>query len=511
MSHTKSIHRNAGRARAALLSLIAALTLAFWAQSTPAQTAAEGQHVASGPAAASGLPVQTSYASIVSRVAPAVVTVRSERRVAASSRQLPFLDDDALRELFGNQMPQMPRGRQGQPSQPRTERQEGLGSGVIVSPDGYILTNNHVVEGSQEVSVETTDNRVFKAKVVGTDAPSDLAVLKIEATSLPVLTLGDSDRTQVGDVVLAVGNPLGIGQTVTSGIISAKGRSTGLGDGSFEDFIQTDAAINRGNSGGALVNTSGELIGINSQILSPSGGSIGIGFAIPANMARDVMGQLIKQGQVHRGMIGVGIQSVTADLAQSLGLTQVRGALVNEVRPGSPAASAGVKRGDVIMAFNGAPVADSNAFRNMVARTQPGTPVTFTVSRDGRELELRATLAELPVDDSKDEGEEAAGSGTSNAENGKLGVAVEPLTPDAAARMELPRDTRGLVVTSVDPEGPGSDAGLRRGDVISEVNRKAVSTREELRAALAGSGTRPVLLFVTREGRTVFLTVRLRQ
>ncbi|HEV7892503.1 MAG TPA: DegQ family serine endoprotease [Pyrinomonadaceae bacterium] len=511
MSHTKSIHRNESRARVALLSIIAAMTLALGAQNALAQAAAAGQPVASGPAAASGLPVQTSYASIVSRVAPAVVTVRSERRVAASSRQLPFLDDDTLRELFGNQAPQTPRGRQGQPQQPRTERQEGLGSGVIVSPDGYILTNNHVVEGSQEVSVETTDNRVFKAKVVGTDAPSDLAVLKIEATSLPVLTLGDSDRTQVGDVVLAVGNPLGIGQTVTSGIISAKGRSTGLGDGSFEDFIQTDAAINRGNSGGALVNTSGELIGINSQILSPSGGSIGIGFAIPANMARDVMGQLIKQGQVHRGMIGVGIQSVTADLAQSLGLTQVRGALVNEVRPASPAASAGVKRGDVIVAFNGAPVVDSNAFRNMVARMQPGTPVTFTVARDGRELELRATLAELPVNDSKDEGEAAAGAGASNAEAGKLGVAVEPLTPETAARMELPRDTRGLVVTSVDPEGPGTDAGLRRGDVLSEVNRKPVSTREELRSALAGSGTRPVLLLVTREGQTIFLTVRMRQ
>ena len=509
MTHTKSTYRNAGRARAALLSLIAALTLAcVGTQNAYAQNNAAGQPVAAGPAA-SGLPVQTSYASVVGRVAPAVVTVHSERRVQASQRQLPFLDDDTLRELFGNQAP---RGRQTQPQQrPRTERQEGLGSGVIVSADGYILTNNHVVEGSQEITVETTDSRVFKAKLVGTDAPSDLAVLKIEASSLPVLTLGDSDRAQVGDVVLAVGNPLGIGQTVTSGIISAKGRTTGIGDGSFEDFIQTDAAINRGNSGGALVNTSGELIGINSQILSPSGGSIGIGFAIPANMARDVMGQLIKQGRVHRGMIGVGIQSVTADLAQSLGLTQVRGALVNEVRPASPAASAGVKRGDVIVAFNGAPVADSNAFRNMVARTQPGTPVTFTVARDGRELELRATLAELPVENSNGEGDDATASGASNAESGKLGVVVEPLTPDAAARMELSRDTRGLVVTNVDPEGPAADSGLRRGDIISEVNRKPVSTREELRAALANSGARPVLLLVTREGQTIFLTVRVRQ
>jgi serine protease Do len=511
MSHTKSIYRNGSRARAALLSLIAALTLAGVGaqQNTLAQNAV-GQPMASGPVVA-GLPVQTSYASIVTHVAPAVVTVRSERRVQASQRQLPFMDDDTMRELFG----QSPRGRQTQPQQPqqpRTERQEGLGSGVIVSADGYILTNNHVVEGSQEITVETTDNRVFKAKLVGTDAPSDLAVLKIDASSLPVLTLGDSDRAQVGDVVLAVGNPLGIGQTVTSGIISAKGRTTGLGDGSFEDFIQTDAAINRGNSGGALVNTTGELIGINSQILSPSGGSIGIGFAIPTNMARDVMGQLIKQGRVHRGMIGVGIQSVTADLAQSLGLQNVRGALVNEVRPASPAATAGVRRGDVIVAFNGSAVSDSNALRNMIARTQPGTPVSFTVARDGRELQLSATLSELPVEKSKeDEDEQAAASAASNAETGRLGVAVESLTPDAAAKMELPRDTRGLVVTSVDPEGPAADSGLRRGDVISEVNRKPIATREELRAALDTSGARPLLLLVTREGQTIFLTVRLRQ
>jgi Do/DeqQ family serine protease len=511
MSHTKSIYRNASDARAALLSLIAALTLAaFGVGHTLAQNAA-GRPVASGPVAASGLPVQTSYASIVSRVAPAVVTVRSERRVRASQQQFPFMDDPTLREFFGDRMPRGQQPPPPQPSQPRTERQEGLGSGVIVSPDGYVLTNNHVVEGSQDVTVETTDNRVFKAKLVGTDEPSDLAVLKIDASSLPVLTLGDSDRAQVGDVVLAVGNPLGIGQTVTSGIISAKGRTTGLGDGSFEDFIQTDAAINRGNSGGALVNTSGELIGINSQILSPSGGSIGIGFAIPTNMARDVMGQLIKQGRVHRGMIGVGIQSVTADLAQSLGLAQVRGALVNEVQPASPAASAGVRRGDVIVAYNGSAVNDSNALRNAIARTQPGTPVTFTVMRDGRELQLSATLAELPVEKSKDDDAAAAAAGASNAETGKLGVAVEPLTPEAATKLELPRDARGLVVTSVDPEGPAADSGLRRGDMISEVNRKPVATREELRAALGASGARPVLLLVTREGQTIFLTVRVRQ
>jgi serine protease Do len=492
----------APRAMRSLFALLFALTLiAFGGQSIVAQNAI-GQPVASGVAA--NQPLQSSYAAIVSRVAPAVVTVRSERRVKAE--ESPLTDDPMLRQLFGDRMPR----DQQQQQQPRTERQEGLGSGVIVSPDGYILTNHHVVDGAQEITVELTDNRVFNAKLVGSDQPSDLAVLKIDARDLSVLSLGDSDRAQVGDVVLAIGNPLGIGQTVTSGIISAKGRTTGIGDGGFEDFIQTDAAINRGNSGGALVNTSGELVGINSQILSPSGGSIGIGFAIPTNMARDVMTQLVQTGKVRRGMIGVGIQPVTADIAQSLNLHDVRGALVNEVRPDSPAAGAGVHRGDVIVAFNGTAVSDSNSFRNMVARTQPGTPVSFTVLRDGREMQLRATLAELPMEKVKGEETDANASADANA-GGKLGVAVQTLTPELAARMELQRDTHGLVVTSVDPEGPAADAGLRRGDLIQEVNRQPVNTREELRAALGRSGTRPVLMLVTRDGQTIFLTVKMRQ
>jgi serine protease Do len=493
-----------GAVRGVFLSLFASFALvAFAGQGALAQSAI-GQPVSATSAV--GLPVQTSYAAIVNRVAPAVVTVRSERRVKAAG-QFPFMDDPTLRQFFGDRMPQ---GRQ-QQQQPRTEREEGIGSGVVVSPDGYILTNHHVVDGGQQITVELTDGRTFNAKVVGSDEPSDLAVLKIDATNLPVLVLGDSDKAQVGDIVLAVGNPLGIGQTVTSGIISAKGRTTGLSDGSFEDFIQTDAAINRGNSGGALVNTSGELIGINSQILSPSGGSIGIGFAIPANMARDVMGQLIKNGRVHRGMIGVGIQPITADIAQNLGLHEVRGALVNEVRPGSPAASAGVQRGDVIVGFNGTPVRDSNSLRNMVARTQPGTPVNFTVVRDGREVELHATLAELPVEKPKGEDDDAASSAAPAAENGKLGVTVQPLTAQLATSMKLSTDTRGVVITNVDPEGPAADAGLQQGDVIQEVNRQPVNTREDLRAALMRSGTRPALLLVSRGGQSIFITVHPRQ
>jgi Do/DeqQ family serine protease len=277
--------------------------------------------------------------------------------------------------------------------QPQDRIEHGLGSGVIVSADGYILTNDHVIEGAEDIRVELTDNRTLPAKVIGSDAPSDLAVLKIDASHLPVLPLGNSDQVRVGDVVLAIGNPLGVGQTVTMGIISAKGRQTGISDGSFEDFLQTDAPINQGNSGGALVNTSGELIGINSQIISPSGGNIGIGFAVPANMAKSVIDQLTKSGTVRRGMLGVTVQPVTSDLASSLGLSDVRGALISSVQQGGPANRAGVQRGDVILALNGSPVADSNALRNQIANTEPGSEVTLTILRDKREQQIRVKTA----------------------------------------------------------------------------------------------------------------------
>src|SRR5690349_11258181 len=326
-------------------------------------------------ASASAQAIQNSYADLVNRVAPAVVTIRSTER-ARAAQQFPFSDDPTLREFFGDRMPQQ---------QQTPQRVQGVGSGVIVNSDGYILTNHHVVDGALEIKVELTDNRTFTAKLVGSDAPSDLAVLKIDAKDLPVLHLGDSDKVRVGDAVLAVGNPLGIGQTVTSGIVSAKGRTTGLSDGSFEDFLQTDAAINRGNSGGALVNTSGELIGINSQILSPSGGSIGIGFAIPSNMAKAVMDQLLKTGKVRRGMLGVTIQSIDADLASSFNLPAARGAIVTTVAAGGPADKAGLKRGDVITAINKQPVLDNNSLRNLVASLPPGSNVEVTAQRNGRD------------------------------------------------------------------------------------------------------------------------------
>jgi serine protease Do len=256
------------------------------------------------------------------------------------------------------------------------------------------LTNHHVIDGAQQIKVELSNHRIFDAKVIGSDPPSDLAVLKIESKDLAALSLADSDRVRVGDIALAVGNPLGIGQTVTAGIISAKGRSTGLSDGSFEDFLQTDAPINQGNSGGALINTQGELIGINSQILSPSGGNIGIGFAIPSNMARTVMDQLIKNGKVRRGQLGVSIEPMTPELASKLGLKEARGVVVNAVVTNSPAARAGLRPGDVIVGLNGEPVTDGNTLRNRVASTAPNSQVNVTILRDGREQQVQVTLGE---------------------------------------------------------------------------------------------------------------------
>ena len=276
---------------------------------------------------------------------------------------------------------------------------------MIVSADGTILTNNHVVEDATKITVEMNNGKTYDAKVVGTDPPSDLAVLKIEAENLPFLTLGNSDNVRVGDIVLAIGNPLGIGQTVTAGIISAKGRRTGISDGSFEDFLQTDAPINRGNSGGALVNLNGELIGINSQILSggASGGNIGIGFSIPSNMAKSVMEQLVQNGKVRRGMLGINIQNINADLAQGLGLKDSKGVLVSNVRAGSAADKAGIKRGDVVTAINGEMVEDANVLRNKVAGTLPGNEIKVKITRDGGEQEVTAVLEELSVETAKSE------------------------------------------------------------------------------------------------------------
>ena len=448
------------------------------AETIHTETPATVERLADGTAA--------SYAAIVDRVAPAVVTIRSQSAVRRVSQQFP--DHPLFREFFGDRGPQrqMPERRQG-----------GMGSGVVVRADGYVLTNHHVVDGADTVTIELSDGRTLEAKVVGTDAPSDLAVLKIDAKNLPTLALGDSDQVRVGDVVLAVGNPLGVGQTVTMGIVSAKGRSTGNAD-SFEDFIQTDAPINRGNSGGALVNTRGELIGINSQILSPSGGNIGIGFSIPAEMAENVMTQLIEHGEVRRGRLGVTIQQITPQLAQSFGLSSATGALVSDVERDSPAAKAGVTRGDVITALNGEAVKDSQVLRNEIAQMLPGSEATLTVLRDGKAQELRVTLGEL----------QAQRQGTAPSapdQQGQFGLSVEPLTAERARALGVAA-TRGVVVTAVQPGSRAADAGLRVGDVIEEVDRRGVDTIDALRTAL-NQGTRPALMLVHRGDATLFLTV----
>jgi serine protease Do len=416
-----------------------------------------------------------SFSPVVKKVTPGVVKVFTLTRAHntsfnSSGTGAPM--DDMLRRFFGDQSENNnPRqGRRGF----NMPRQQGVGSGVIVTKDGFILTNNHVVDGADEVKVAMTDGREFTAKVIGRDPKSDIAVIKIDARDLPVVIMADSEKVEVGDVVLAIGNPFGIGQTVTTGIVSATGRSGAVGL-DYEDFIQTDAAINPGNSGGALVDAEGRLVGINTAILSRSGGNQGIGFAIPANLAHDVMDSLIKDGRVTRGFLGVMIQDVTPALAREFKLKDNTGALVGDVTARSPAEKAGIQSGDIIEEFNGKKVADGRHLKLEVARIAPGTKVPVKVLRDGSTKNIEVAIKELPGAETfaKNDAKKDSDDGTLN------GVTVSDIDPQARQDFSLPANLHGVVVTEVAPDSAAAEAGIKPGDVIQEINRKPVKTAEE--------------------------------
>ncbi len=402
----------------------------------------------------------TSFAPVVKTVGPSVVQVTVASKGKNVSQNSPM--NDPFRRFFGEEF----NGRE-LPNHPGP-KQRGLGSGVIVTKDGYILTNNHVVEDADEIKITLTDGREYKAKIVGTDPKTDIAVVKIDANDLPFLPFANSEKIQIGDVVLAVGNPFGIGQTVTMGIISATGRGNMGMD--YEDFIQTDAAINPGNSGGALVDAEGRLIGINTAILSRSGGNQGIGFAVPVNLARGVMESLIKDGRVVRGFIGVTIQDLTPALAQEFGLKGSEGALVADVSPKGPADVAGLKSGDVITELNGAPVRDSRHLKLQVAQIKPGDKVPVKVLRDGKAKSFTLTLKELPGQKMAANSGQREGSSSDALE----GVTVGDIDTMAKSQLKLPENIRGALVTGVEENSAAFEAGLRKGDVIQEINRQKV-------------------------------------
>lgn len=439
--------------------------------------------------------ITTSFAPVVKSVAQSVVKVN----IKTKSReiivpQMPSNDDDIFRRFFGGD----------QRRTLRMPREEGMGSGVVVTKDGYILTNNHVVEEADGIRVVLNDGREFPAKVVGRDPKTDVAVLKINAKDLPYLTIADSDKIEVGDVCLAIGNPFGIGQTVTLGIISAKGRGSVAGlDTGYEDFIQTDAAINPGNSGGALVDGQGRLIGINTAILSRSGGNQGIGFAVPINMARSVMESLISNGKVVRGFLGVLPQDMDAALAQTFKLPNQSGALISEVVPDGPADKAGVRVGDIVTELNHKPVADSRHFRMQVGETAPGTSVAIKLLRDGIEKNLTATVKELPGNEEVAKVQEK----TRNSNDTLNGVTVSDIDAQATKQYRVPDSIKGAVVTDVELDSPAYEKGLRPGDVIEEINRKPVHNAEDAVNLTANAKNKVTQLRVWSRGVNRFIAV----
>jgi serine protease Do len=469
---------------------------------------AQTRRIPSGPgilapaAVTSAAPVPNSkvsfadgFAPVVAQVLPSVVNIASTKIIRTPATGSPFFSDPFFKQFFGDQLsPQY--------HIPREQREKSLGSGVIVSPEGYILTNNHVVDGATDVTVSLADKREFKARIIGTDPRTDIAVLKVEAKNLPRLVWGDSSKVRVGNFAMAIGNPFGLSETVTAGIISATGRGN-LGIEDYEDFIQTDASINPGNSGGALVDANGELIGINTAIVAGEGGggNRGVGFAIPVNMARQVMDQILKNGRVIRGYLGAWIQPVTPEIAKAFNLEEARGALLSDVDPKGPAGKSGLQRGDVVLESNGERIEDSREFRLKIAMTAPGTLVHLKVFRSGTVRDISVTLGELPVQSEKKDSEDNSPSAALK------GLTAETLTPQIAHDLSLPAQTAGVVVSSVDEGSAAAEAGLRRGDVIQEVNHQRVTNMSDFKRAIEQLGKDSALLLVNRDGNTMYIVV----
>lgn len=447
---------------------------------------------------------QTSkaFAEVARKVSPSVVLIQVERESEAAQMSpfgFPFgngngdnfpFGDDFFRRFFGDRLPDSPRHNAPGKKQPGKQRSVvGQGSGFVFAANNnktYILTNNHVVEGNDKISVKFLDGREFEAKIKGTDPKSDIAVIEIEASGLSAVRIGDYSQLEVGEWVVAIGNPFGLSHTLTVGVVSAKGR-TSLGINDYEDFIQTDAAINPGNSGGPLVNLDGEVIGMNTAIFSRSGGYMGIGFAIPINLVQRIANQLIEKGEVVRGYLGIMIQPLTADLAKSFELKNEKGILIAQVTKNSPADKAGLKAGDVIVNFQGRPVSEVGDFRNQVAMEQPGSKVEFDIVRDGKQRSVTVKIDKLT--DNKLAAQESSQAGE------RLGLAVQTITADLAKQLGI-KAGKGVVVTEVAPGSVAMMAGISRGSVILEVNRKAVNTAAEFDHAVKSSANNKVLLLV---------------
>ena len=442
--------------------------------------------------------LSTAFVEVAKRITPSVVTITSERVVANPHAGLGELPPE-MQRFFGRFF--------GDPDQPEEFRSHGLGSGVIVRSDGVILTNNHVVEGADEIKVVLSDGREVDATIKGTDQQSDVAVLKVDGQNLPAAPLGDSDQLQVGEWVLAIGSPFSenLQHTVTAGIVSAKGRRN-LGIAKYEDLIQTDAAINPGNSGGALLDLNGNVVGINTAIASRAGLAgmaqfAGVGFAIPINMARAIMGDLLKEGRVIRGYMGVNVQTVTPAMAKAMNLSEPSGALVASVVDQSPADQAGIRRGDVIFELDGKPVSDSNGLANLTSLSKPGATVTVKLMRGGKQMQLRVTLAELP----KEEPEVRRAGGSRERPRERLGLEVSELTPRLAERLGYEGE-EGVLVADLQPAGPAAEAGLQEGDLIQEVNRHAVTSVPQFRAAIDKIEPGAIaLLYIRRGNGNLFL------